>query len=128
MTQKNLINQFTSFLSVGAIATICHYLLLIMLVEVFSVRVLIASTAGAILGGIINYVLNRKMTFQSNIAHKTVVPKFIIVALFAIVMNGLLMKFFTEIVFIPYIIAQCITTVMLITITFGLNKVWSFKE
>lgn len=128
MTQKNLINQFTSFLGVGAIATLCHYLLLIILVELFSIGVLIASTSGAVLGGCISYYLNRKMTFQSNIAHKTVVPKFIVVSVLAVTLNVLLMKFFTQVIFLPYLFAQCITTVLLIIITFGLNKVWSFKE
>ena len=128
MTHKSLLEQFISFLGVGAIATACHYLLLILLVEVLSVRVLIASTLGALLGAIVSYILNRKMTFQSEIAHQTALPKFLSVAAFALIMNWLLMKFFTEITLLPYLIAQCITTILLIIITFGLNKIWSFKE
>ena len=128
MTQKNIFQEFVSFLGVGVIATACHYILLICLVEFFGFGILIASTAGAVLGGFISYLLNYKITFQSGLAHTVALPKFVSVATFAIFMNWVLMKLLTQIFLLQYLLAQILTTVLLISITFGLNKIWSFKE
>lgn len=128
MLQKNVLYEFISFLRVGVIATACHYLLLIFLVEVFNSDVLIASTIGALLGATVNYVLNYKLTFQSTLAHVSVVPKFVGVAILALVLNWLLMKFLTETLLIQYLLAQIMTTILLIVVTYGLNKIWSFRE
>lgn len=128
MLQKNTLYEFISFLKVGVIATACHYVLLIVLVEALSVNVLIASTLGAIFGAIVNYALNYRLTFQSDLAHTSVIPKFIGVALLALVLNWALMKFFTETILIQYLLAQVITTILLVIVTYGLNKIWSFRE
>lgn len=128
MVQIKLQREFISFLGVGVMATASHYLLLIFLVEILGSSVLISSTAGAILGAFVSYFLNYKMTFQSNLPHKDALPKFLSVAVLAIVVNGLLMQFFTEILIFPYLPAQIISTLLIIGITFGLNKIWSFRE
>ena len=122
------LKQVISFLGVGVIATLSHYALLIALVEVFNVDAVVGSVAGAALGAFVSYILNRNYTFNSDLPHSTTMPKFFAVAGLAMVSNFALMKIFVEYLLLPYLVAQVITTVILIAITFGLNKIWSFRD
>jgi len=126
--QGNIVRQFTAFIGVGAIATAAHYAILLLLVEGFDVGPVIASSVGAFFGAVVSYILNRDMTFQSDLPHKTAAPKFFVVAGLAFTANLLLMAFFTLQVGLSYPIAQVITTGLIIIITFGLNKYWSFAD
>ncbi len=126
--KHNPVRQFITFLGVGAIATACHYLVLLLLVEIGQVLPVTASTVGAIVGAVVSYCLNRSYTFHSKSAHTKTAPKFFIVATLAVVFNTILMAAFTIWLRLPYFLAQALTTCLLIIITFGLNKLWSFKE
>ena len=122
------LKQIISFLGVGVIATLSHYALLITLVEVFDADAVAGSVAGAALGALVSYVLNRNYTFNSELPHSTTMPKFFAVAGLAMISNFVLMKVFVDYLLLPYLVAQVITTVILIAITFGLNKIWSFRD
>jgi len=124
----NIAQQFISFLGVGVIATTVHYAILIFLVEGVEVGAVTSSSVGAFFGGVTSYILNRRMTFKSDIPHKTAAPKFFIVAVLAFSTNLMLMTLFTLQLGWPYLIAQVITTILIIAITFGLNKYWSFAD
>ena len=121
-----LLHQFVSFLGVGAIATACHYIVLLFLVEGAGMGPVSASAVGAFCGAVVSYLLNRKYTFQSQAAHRRTAPRFFLVAGLALVGNVLLMALFAGIWQWPYFLAQVVTTILLILVTFGLNKLWSF--
>ena len=118
--------EFTSFLIVGVVATACHYVLLILLVEGFGAAPVPASAAGAFLGAIVSYVLNRRLTFRSKRKHTITVPRFFTVAAISLATNTALMALLTGPLGWNYLIAQIITTITLILITFGANKLWTF--
>ncbi|MEM9277373.1 MAG: GtrA family protein [Pseudomonadota bacterium] len=120
--------QFINFLGAGAIATAVHYIILLGLVEFFMVAAVPASGAGALAGAFVSYALNRKYTFSTALPHSKSMPRFFAVAALAVISNVLLMKLYVDVLGIPYLLAQIITTIMLIAITFGLNKVWSFRD
>lgn len=121
-------SQFFNFLGVGAIATAVHYIFLLILVEVFGFNVVLSSGLGAFAGAVTSYILNRKHTFNSTLPHSSTMPKFFAVAGLAVIMNVILMKLFTSFFNLPYFLAQVITTGLLIILTFGLNKLWSFND
>lgn len=123
-----LARQFSRFVVVGGIATAFHYALLVLLVEAGSVRPVAASAAGALLGAIVSYFLNRTLTFRSQSSHRKAVPRFFTIALFAMVANAGLMIFFTLVLNLPYLPAQIITTLMIIVLTFTANRLWTFGD
>jgi len=122
------LKQFLSFLGVGSLATSIHYAVLIALVELFLFSPVVASVVGALAGAIVGYYLNRNFTFKAYVSHKVAMPKFMTVALMAVAGNFALMSLFVETLSIPYLFGQIITTVLLVVVTFGLNKAWSFKN
>ena len=123
---KNTLRQFIFFSVIGGIGTLAHYMVLIGLVEGFTYSPTLASLIGAIVGACINYILNYKFTFQSQQAHKTTMTRFMIIATLGAGLNTLLMYLFTEALLVQYLLAQVITTVIVLLWNFIMNKCWTF--
>lgn len=119
--------EFPVFVLVGGVATAAHYLLLVILVQVFRAEPTIASTAGFILGAIVNYVLNYRITFRSRRAHVSAVPRFVMVATAGMFLNGFFVAVGVHIVEIHYMLAQVISTALVLSWNFLVNKYWTFS-
>ncbi|MEP7312147.1 MAG: GtrA family protein [Pseudomonadota bacterium] len=118
--------QFLRFLVVGAIATTVQYCVLIAGVELLGWQPVWASGLGFALGAVVNYVLNRNFTFQSNAAHGRAVLRFAVVALTGLGWNSILMHVLNERLGYPYLLAQVLTTGMVLVWNFCGNALWSF--
>lgn len=123
---KRLAGQFARFASVGAIATACHYAVLIGLVTSGAMTPVPASAAGAAVGALVSYHLNRRFTFGSGRSHAKALPRFLVVAALAFALNLALMLVLYGGLALPYLIAQVITTGAILAVTFTLNRSWSF--
>lgn len=120
--------KLIKFSAVGALGTLAHYSVLVFLVQLLSVNVLVASSTGAIVGALVNYFLNYKWTFNSNKRHSEAMAKFFAVAGVGFVMNGLFMALFTEALFMHYLIAQVMTTGIVLFWNFLANHYWTFDR
>ena len=118
--------QFTSFVGVGLIASSVHYTLLVMLVQVGGLAPVPSALCGFTMGGVVSYRLNRRHTFVSERPHEQAVWRFALVATVAFVLTYLLMRLFNEVGHMHYLIAQVITTGIVMAWTFGANRVWTF--
>jgi putative flippase GtrA len=72
------------------------------------------------LGALVNYLLNRRYTFCSEKQHGEALTKFLVIAALGLALNSSLMFIFVEILSIYYLVAQVLST--------GLVLVWSFIE
>ena len=124
---RRVLKRFIGFTLVGAVGTIGHYSVLLTLVEIFAVEVVTASVGGFIVGALINYTLNRRLVFRSQRAHTEALPRFFAVAGVGLVGNAVLMGLLTYRMSIPYIIAQILTTAVLLLWHFGANALWTFR-
>ena len=120
--------KLIKFSAVGALGTLVHYSVLVFLVQLLSVNVLAASSTGAIVGALVNYFLNYKWTFNSNKRHSEAMAKFFAVAAVGFVMNGLFMALFTEALAMYYLIAQVMTTGIVLFWNFLANHYWTFHK
>ena len=120
--------KLIKFSAVGALGTLAHYSVLVFLVQLLSVNVLAASSTGAIVGALVNYFLNYKWTFNSNKRHSEAMAKFFAVAAVGFVMNGLFMALFTEALAMYYLIAQVMTTGIVLFWNFLANHYWTFHK
>ena len=120
--------KLIKFSAVGALGTLVHYSVLVFLVQLLSVNVLVASSTGAIVGALVNYFLNYKWTFNSNKRHSEAMAKFFAVAAVGFVMNGLFMALFTEALAMHYLIAQVMTTGIVLFWNFLANHYWTFDR
>jgi putative flippase GtrA len=120
------LQQFMRFLVVGVIATAAQYTVLIGGVELYGWQPVWASGLGFALGAVVNYVLNRSFTFQSKAAHTRAVLRFAIVVVAALGWNVVLMHLLSERLNYPYLLAQVLTTGVVLIWNFCGNALWSF--
>lgn len=128
MHPRTIFSQFIVYAGIGSIGTAAHYLLLLLLVEGIKVAAYQGAVAGFVLGAVINYYLNHRITFRSAKRHHEALPKFLTVAAIGVLVTGWLIAFATEQLHIHYFIAQLITTVLLLCLTFVGNRIWTFRD
>ncbi|MCP3718774.1 GtrA family protein [Paraburkholderia sp. CNPSo 3281] len=128
MPDLRAVRRFVVYAGVGAIGTGAQYAILVAMVRSGLGSPAVSSMVGATVGAIINYGLNRQITFRSNSNPLSTAPKFAIIALLGVVMNGACMKFFTSILALNYLMAQLVTTALVLALTYLLNSKWTFNE
>ena len=118
--------QFLRFVVVGAIATALQFLILSACVEFLGWDPVPASGLGFALSACLNYVLNRRFTFESTVAHRRAVLRFGVIVVSALGWNLLLMLLFTRTLGFNYLPAQVCTTGLVLVWSFCGNALWSF--
>jgi len=121
--------QFFWYIVAGGVATAVHYAVLIALVELPGFSAAPSAAIGALCGAGVSYLLNRRMTFAgSSAGHVQAVPRFIAIALLGAVLNGLLVWFGVQQFGWHYLLAQALATVLVMGLTFRLNRLWTFAQ
>ena len=126
--QRLPFEKFIHFAAVGGLGTAAHYLVLGALVELAGTPVLAATTAGAVAGAVVNYVLNRRVTFTSDASHAVALPKFLMVATAGAGLNWVMVALLLHGAGIHYVIAQLAATATVLLLTFAGNHLWTFRE
>lgn len=114
-----------SFALVGVAGTLAHYSILYGLVEFYSFNPVVASGWGALAGLVVNYVLNYKLTFNSQQSHRQTFPKFALIASLGFALNLAMMAMLTQHLY--YFYAQIVTTGVVLIWNFFANSLWTFQ-
>jgi putative flippase GtrA len=129
-----LARQFTSFFWIGLIAAAIHYGCLIGLVELAGFAPVPATLIGFALGGIASYSLNRRYTYRSERPHAEATWRFAVVAFVGFLLTWALMSFFgwhagaRFALWHVYLLAQLVTTGIVLIWSFLAHKFWTFGE
>ena len=122
-----VLKQFVKFLGVGSVSALGHYGVLIGLVSGFGFDPVRSSAAGALVGAVINYALNYRFTFQSSQQHTETVARFAVIAFLGMGLNTFLMWLGVAVLSLHYLLAQILTTLLLILWSFAGNRWWTFR-
>ena len=109
-------------------ATLTTYAVLIVGVEGLHLDAVMASVAGYGLGVIVNYSLNYRFTFNSEQHHHVVLPKFLIVAGSGMIINASVMYAGIKWIGIHYVLAQLVAVLIVFTLSFAANRLWTFAD
>lgn len=104
-----------------------HYAVLMLLVEWFYISPSLAAASGAACGALIAYGGNRQFTFVSHSRHRLALPRFLLVAVLGVVLNGAIVWAITEALSWHYMVAQVVATLGVLLITYRLNRNWTFS-
>jgi putative flippase GtrA len=117
-----------TYAAVGALATAAHYVLLAVLVESAWLNPGPAAACGACLGAVVAYWGNRAFTFRATPApHGRAMWRFAAVALAGAGLNGLIVAWGHGAWGLHYLVAQAIATVLVMLLTYHLNRWWTFS-
>ena len=123
---RALVEQFARFCGVGVLAAVAHYGALILLVAGFGAPPVPASLAGYLAGGVLSYLLNYSWVFDSDKAHRAAAPQFFAVAAVGFVLTGLVMAALTGPPALHWLLAQVLTTCVVMLWSFAANRFWTF--
>lgn len=118
--------QFFRYGAVGAVATAAHYLLLVLCVEGADWPPWLASGFGAAVGAQVAYLGNRWFTFAHRGAVSASWPRFQTTAL-AGALLGMAVVAVAVRLGLYYVLAQMLATALGLVLTFGINRVWTFR-
>lgn len=127
MASLHIARQFSAFFGVGIVAAVVHYGTLIALVEGAHTGPVAATLAGYVLGGIVSYALNRRFAFESDRPHSEATWRFAVVAGVGFVLTGFLMAGLNGRLGLPYLLAQVMTTGIVMLWSFAANRWWTFR-
>ncbi|UXY15704.1 GtrA family protein [Chitiniphilus purpureus] len=120
-------SRLARFTLVGAAGTAMHFAVLWLLVRL-QVGVVVATTAGAIAGALVNYALNRRYTFQSHAAHRVTAPRYYLLVLGLWGLNAGLMGLLVDGGRWHYLAAQGVATATCFVVHFVGSRNWVFRE
>jgi putative flippase GtrA len=120
--------QFSAFALVGVVAAVVHYGVLIGLVQIVGWRAVPAALAGYVCGGIVSYLLNRAHVFATERTNVEAGWRFALVAAVGFGLTWVFMHVFVDRFAMPYLVAQIVTTLIVMLWSFVAHKFWSFGE
>jgi putative flippase GtrA len=118
--------QFIDFAVVGVVGTAAHFVTLILLVQSASWAPAIATTAGFLVGALVNYALNYRLTFQSQASHADAVPRFLAIALLSMLLNVVIVWVLVHWNGMHYLLGQVIATSVILVVNFVANRALTF--
>ena len=124
----SLPRQISTFFGVGLVSLVADYGVFALLSILLDINPVVGALAGYLVGGLLNYVLNRTHTYTTERDHMQAGLRFIGVMAVGFSLTGLFMWIFTEQIDIPDVMARVVTTGIVFCWNFGAHKLWTFGE
>lgn len=119
-------SRFLSYFLFGSIAASLQVAMLIALVEIAGLNKTLGSTAAFYGAVVINYFLQRRFTFRSADPHWIAMPKFLGVSTLGAFIN--ILAFSALLSIMHYVLAQCISLLLVFLFNFSMSKALVFKS
>lgn len=124
-----VLRQFIAFFFVGIIAAIVHFGLLITLKEGYNWQFIPATLVGFVGGAVTSYILNRNHTFKgTQRSHASAFTRFFLVASIGFALTFVLNYGFNSVLNWHYLLAQVLTTIIVMFWNFLANRIWTFNR
>ena len=115
------------FLLVGGGCTLLQYMVLVAGVELLRMDAVTASVAGFLGSSAMNYLLNRRFTWASEVSHALAVRRFLLVMLVGLALNVLGMRLLHGYLHWHYVLSQVLTTMVTLAWNFAGHRHWTFR-
>lgn len=118
--------NFVRFVLVGGTTTSCQYIVLTLLVELLHVKADVASVIGYGVASAVSYLMNRFWTFNSDLPHAQSLPRFIAMIGIGLSLSFVIMHVLVDFASIYYLLAQVLTTGIVMLSNYLLAASWVF--
>ncbi len=116
-----------AYVGAGGVATAAHYAVTIVAVELLGVVPIAASAAGFATGAVVKYWLNYSLAFRSRARHLHATARFAVALALLMTLNTLLFAAFQRGLGWHYLVAQALTTILLIAPGYVIHRRWVFR-
>jgi putative flippase GtrA len=116
------------YIGSGGVATACHYAFTVFTVEVLGMQPVAASAGGFVVGAVAKYYLNYTYAFRSTLRHSHAMARYVASIALLFVLNAAIFAGFQEGLGMYYMLAQVITTGLLILPGYFLSRRWVFRR
>ena len=123
---RSVLRRLVAFAGIGVLGTGLHFAVLVSAVRGAGIGPVPASCGGALAGALLNYGLNHRFNYRSQRAHRQALPRFLLIATVAFALNAALMALGTGVLGLNYLLAQGLTSALVLGWTFSANHRWSF--
>lgn len=123
---KELIASFIKYTTAGALATLVHYAIFLLIINATTHTPWQATLIASTIGALVAYILNYHYTFLSTVNHQTLLPKFLVVAILGVIMQTLIVAILNQHWHLHYLLAQVVATGFGLVLTFLINRFWTF--
>jgi putative flippase GtrA len=110
----------------GLAGTVAHYVVLIVLVQIYNTEPVAGSTVGALIGAVVNYWLNHRFTFRSTVPHGRAFIRFMLVAVAGMIINAAALFIAVHVIGLHYLLGQVAATGLAFLGSYELNRRWTF--
>ena len=124
---RPVIVQFVKFGIVGISNTLITFAVYTLLLKVFGVWYLAASAIGFILGATNGFLLNRAWTFRGHVGDSLTPVRWAVVQGCGLALNEGLLYLWVDGLGIDKLVAQALAIVIVTTVTFFVNRAWTFR-
>jgi putative flippase GtrA len=119
--------SFPVYVGSGGVATASHYIVTIAAVELFSAAPVVASAGGFAVGAGVKYWLNYAVAFRSRARHASAMTRFAVMLAAMLALNTLIFALLQRGLGLHYLLAQAITTILLIPPGYAISRHWVFR-
>lgn len=121
-------HTFARYFVCGGTATVIHYSILTALVELVHLDETLSTAIGYTLSAVVHYTMSYHWAFKSTVAHHKATIRFVFVALTSLALTTATFWVFHEIVGLWYLLAQAVTTALILFFNFTLNSRFTFAS
>lgn len=119
--------SFPVYVGSGGVATAGHYAVTIAAVELIGAAPVAASAAGFAVGAGVKYWLNYVVAFQSRARHAAAMTRYVVMLAVMLALNTLVFALLQRGLGLHYIVAQVLTTILLIPPGYVVSRHWVFR-
>ncbi|MGV8834210.1 MAG: GtrA family protein [Devosia sp.] len=112
----------------GLSSTIVYFLLTIGLVQAAGMAPINASVAGYAVSLVFSYLLQSRFTFRVSRDSRAQVLRFVVISLFGFAVSYTSMRYFTDMLGLPYVVGALVVCVVLPVANFVIFKHWVFAS
>jgi putative flippase GtrA len=119
--------SFMLYIVSGVASVATHYTFTVIAVELLDWRALFATSAGFIVGAVTKYVMNYFLAFESEEPHGAAIARFLVMLGALFLANAALFWWLHDYRGYHYMVAQVLTTGVLVPVGYVINRHWVFR-
>jgi putative flippase GtrA len=125
---RPVFDQVARFAVVGGIATVCHIVVAVVLVEGPGLTPVLANFIAFCAAVLVSYLGNHSWTFGATGEHLFHLPRFAAIAVTGLALNQAIVYTMVEVVGADYRLALMVVVLVVPALSFALNRGWAFSR